>query len=912
MQPEISFPGRITAKSRSGRILQLEILPDEEPGQLNLWWPLSVPYVDENGNRPERPTPPPPSTLDPNEGYECPTYGKTLKNDEFRVAVLSAAEKKEHPIHVTLEVYEDDCHPEYETVSYVWGGEDGDNTLCSPVFIGVWWDVSIHTRNCMSMLRFMRPWRGIRTLWVDALCINQRNPTERTAQVAKMGIIYRGCLRVIVYLGDDIATSSTMFPTRRPFNDIGKASPIFPEGHELHNKPFTLRDLLQRRYFKRVWVIQELIYAERAMIKVGNVEYRADARIIEKMSSESIDSDNKFPAHWMRNLGQGNISLGNTTISHLLTHTGTSEASDMRDKLFGIISLVSEEQLRIAFPPDYSISYLQFCIGTLAHMLLEEKYTSVIYRARTVNEEETNTSSRLSSWFQFPITIDVETSIESKNCQPYGLHPSWPTDLTLNGYAPTYLMGGTYPGYGYKHKKPFWLKKAQVSSQTGSLTLTLIHMFRLEQKPCPRGNWEGYHIFTVNSDTGKKRADSELGLISRKRLDLIVLPGRDHIFMLSPTCESRYWGFKYVIVGSPMPVPIYLLLREVSFNSTHTRKYRLVASDPFLFLSSNEELHEGLLWRHMALNSVGRTVGHYMEDLRGAFEDIYIEGYAKRRMLRYEITIANLPRHFLRLGWQQLFPTMVEWIPSATMCIDLIKQVYSKLEKSGESCFSWSVYGHVPDSLKEIVSEEVERWMHSKALTINQHHQAKIKDDFFTMKFDRTQWKEGIYEFYLASRLHLPETQRDKVNEVNSTQGYLRDSIYCLGWEFRNENSSSWHIFDSNFPERIKQVLSGTSTVHVRAPTGRFLPFLTDEVRSFLRPLLNINTVYERVLDTETMMGILFDLSPLSASKDPTVDLDGWLAMILREPTEEQHAKAIPTMLGDVRVDGGEWVVEIV
>jgi hypothetical protein len=101
---------------------QLEIPPDEEPGQLNLWWPLTVPYVDENGERPERPTLPnlgKPSTQDHDEGYECLTYGKTLKDDEFRLAALAAVDNEKHPVHVTLETYNDDSHPEYETVSYV-------------------------------------------------------------------------------------------------------------------------------------------------------------------------------------------------------------------------------------------------------------------------------------------------------------------------------------------------------------------------------------------------------------------------------------------------------------------------------------------------------------------------------------------------------------------------------------------------------------------------------------------------------------------------------------------------------------------------------------------------------------------------------------------------------------------------
>lgn len=41
-------------------------------------------------------------------------------------------------------------------------------------------------------------------LWVDALCINQKDVEERTSQVQFMGKIYAQCEEVIVYLGDNL------------------------------------------------------------------------------------------------------------------------------------------------------------------------------------------------------------------------------------------------------------------------------------------------------------------------------------------------------------------------------------------------------------------------------------------------------------------------------------------------------------------------------------------------------------------------------------------------------------------------------------------------------------------------------------------------------------------------------------
>jgi hypothetical protein len=99
---------------------------------MQLWWPESVPY-ERDGVRvqvsqktsveqdtPADATPRMPSSL---------SYRQTLRSDQFRLVYLSAVPDPDYPIHVTLEAYADDEHPEYECASYTWGGEDG-TSLC--------------------------------------------------------------------------------------------------------------------------------------------------------------------------------------------------------------------------------------------------------------------------------------------------------------------------------------------------------------------------------------------------------------------------------------------------------------------------------------------------------------------------------------------------------------------------------------------------------------------------------------------------------------------------------------------------------------------------------------------------------------------------------------------------------------
>ncbi|KAH6669231.1 heterokaryon incompatibility protein-domain-containing protein [Halenospora varia] len=126
------------------------------------------------------------------------------------------------------------------------------------------------------MLQFVRPWRGIRMVWVDGLCINQGNVEERGAQVVTMGQIYEQRSRVIVYLGADLVLSTQdRFPSHHLLHEIesGSIHPQLPDGCELKNSRINLRGILKRNYFNRIWVIQELIFSQRAIIRVGDVDF---------------------------------------------------------------------------------------------------------------------------------------------------------------------------------------------------------------------------------------------------------------------------------------------------------------------------------------------------------------------------------------------------------------------------------------------------------------------------------------------------------------------------------------------------------------------------------------------------------------------------------------------------------------
>ncbi|RYP83369.1 hypothetical protein DL769_001393 [Monosporascus sp. CRB-8-3] len=116
----------------------------------------------------------------------------------IRVVDLLPSRKRDAPLQCkTREVRLGDREVRYEALSYVWGARTGD---CPIVCNG---QELLVTPNCHDALVQLRRSFRIRTLWIDAICIDQRDSgtSERNEQVMLMGSIYHNATRVIVWLG---------------------------------------------------------------------------------------------------------------------------------------------------------------------------------------------------------------------------------------------------------------------------------------------------------------------------------------------------------------------------------------------------------------------------------------------------------------------------------------------------------------------------------------------------------------------------------------------------------------------------------------------------------------------------------------------------------------------------------------
>ncbi|KAF2209814.1 hypothetical protein CERZMDRAFT_46536, partial [Cercospora zeae-maydis SCOH1-5] len=102
--------------------------------------------------------------------------------------------------------------PAYEALSYAWGRLDRTHTAYvvgsdTQLVLG---SLRI-TRGFDIALRNLRRTDTGRSLWADAICINQENVDERSIQVQRMEEIYKHALRVVVWLGPASGDSKIAF-----------------------------------------------------------------------------------------------------------------------------------------------------------------------------------------------------------------------------------------------------------------------------------------------------------------------------------------------------------------------------------------------------------------------------------------------------------------------------------------------------------------------------------------------------------------------------------------------------------------------------------------------------------------------------------------------------------------------------
>ena len=169
------------------------------------------------------------------------------KGDNIRLLCLFPNEDEAAPLHCELRKYSlQRLGPRthlYETLSYAWGDLRETLPICvdkNPFPVTV---------NLHAALSRLRDHSFERVIWVDAVCIDQRNPEERKQQVQLMAEIYSRAYRVIVWLGKEgVDIKGALEDIRLAANEEHS------ERSEKEMNQQAVLNLLQLPWFQRIWV----------------------------------------------------------------------------------------------------------------------------------------------------------------------------------------------------------------------------------------------------------------------------------------------------------------------------------------------------------------------------------------------------------------------------------------------------------------------------------------------------------------------------------------------------------------------------------------------------------------------------------------------------------------------------------
>ncbi|KAE8131002.1 heterokaryon incompatibility protein-domain-containing protein [Aspergillus pseudotamarii] len=312
----------------------------------------------------------------------------TLEQGQIRTLVVFPAVNDSDPLvcRLNTESLEEASSSVYAALSYCWGTDLYSSWLyVIPPNIPFdrrmqwqydrWVDLIQQCRGFRigenlkrALLRLRKDDESI-TLWVDAICINQKNENEKTQQLLQMAKVYRMANHVCVWLGEadsDRRSNRAMrfIPKIMDFAFLERA--VNDESHA--ENWYALAELMRDRWFSRRWIVQEISLAKEASVYCGKmavpwtefadavsilVTYQEKIRRLFKSWREGVNTLGEVQSFGANKLLEATARLFQRDaesvarkplkgIEYLVTSLSTFDASKSRDIVYSLVSIASD------------------------------------------------------------------------------------------------------------------------------------------------------------------------------------------------------------------------------------------------------------------------------------------------------------------------------------------------------------------------------------------------------------------------------------------------------------------------------------------------------------------------------------------------------------------------------------------
>ena len=334
-------------------------------GTHKFWWQdppaLSVPstvrspqYIDVH--RPPKP---------PTKSYQY----RPLDFDSYEIRILTFDSEPSQRTKIACSMEHDsliDPSP-YIALSYCWGSP---NTTV-PILLGgcdahVTTNLDAALRGVLEYQKARRPVRSkaLTRLWVDALCINQKDGQERSQQVRNMRQIYSKARHVIAWIGaDDLPTEidddhyavQTWRCIERMKQRLGKPGTTIKWTEA---EWMALSQFFSRPYWQRVWVIQEITVGQKVTVLYGDLDFAWEdvAELLTIMQETTAGLELPRNEAFMNAVHllqfRDNFTVQRNPISLLDAMRWSSKtlSTDPRDKIFALLGMCHDGSTFVPVP----------------------------------------------------------------------------------------------------------------------------------------------------------------------------------------------------------------------------------------------------------------------------------------------------------------------------------------------------------------------------------------------------------------------------------------------------------------------------------------------------------------------------------------------------------------------------------
>ncbi|KAG5787634.1 hypothetical protein H9Q69_013306 [Fusarium xylarioides] len=354
-----------------------------------------------------------PKVMSVNDEVAAAIY-KPLDNSQQEIRLLTLLPPRDGAadIHCTLShavLNTSSENAKYEALSYVWGEPD----FSEPIILNDHtFFITPSLRYILSCLRQRQKDDQSRVLWVDAICINQSDVEERGHQVALMREIYSNCQRDIAWLDPMIGNKDVKARELYNLPSLDDEEDWVKHGLDLmreiaEKNPQTLKELQdqareggyrlldfsqwmlscvfsQPTLWRRLWVMQELSLAPRLTLMSRDAELSWD--VLNNLFKDEpyfdafhMGRDSSHSPQYYKDFSEVFVPIKLIEDQHrLMTQSKGSklmdvlvrfremESTDPRDKIFGLLGLVTEEH---GINVDYMTSVPELYQQTTASLI---------------------------------------------------------------------------------------------------------------------------------------------------------------------------------------------------------------------------------------------------------------------------------------------------------------------------------------------------------------------------------------------------------------------------------------------------------------------------------------------------------------------------------------------------------------